>query len=79
MNMAEEDESNFDPDEELRDYDKVAKSLPVFCVSSRAYQKLSGRFQRDNDVSGFKSIDETQVSYKGASLQICGYSLSFSY
>ena len=32
---AEEDEENFDPENEVRDYDEVAKSLPVFCVSSR--------------------------------------------
>lgn len=42
-NAAEEDEEGFDPEEDLRDYDAVARSLPVFCVSSRAYQKLSGR------------------------------------
>ena len=34
----EEDEENFNPDVELRDYDQVARSLPVFCVSSRGYQ-----------------------------------------
>lgn len=43
----EEDEENFDPDVDLRDYDKVAETLPVFCVSSRAFQKLSGRLVRD--------------------------------
>jgi len=30
-------------------------------VSSRAYQKLSGRLQRDNDVSGFVTIEETEI------------------
>jgi hypothetical protein len=34
----EEDEENFNPDVELRDYEQVAQSLPVFCVSSRGYQ-----------------------------------------
>ena len=34
---AEEDEDNFNPDNDVRDYDEVAKSLPVFCVSSRGY------------------------------------------
>jgi hypothetical protein len=52
-NAAEEDEDNFNPDEELRDYDKVAESLPVFCVSSRAYQKMSGRLAKDDGVPGF--------------------------
>lgn len=60
-NAAEEDEDNFNPDEELRDYDKVAKSLPVFCVSSRAYQKMSGRLQKDDAVPGFKTPEETEM------------------
>ncbi len=29
---AEEDEENFNPDTEARDYDEVARGLPVFCV-----------------------------------------------
>ncbi|KAH7073915.1 hypothetical protein BKA63DRAFT_43281 [Paraphoma chrysanthemicola] len=60
-NAAEEDEANFNPDEDLRDYDEVAQSLPVFCVSSRAYQKLCGRFQKDCSVPGFKSPEETEM------------------
>lgn len=55
----DEDEENFNPDEDFRDYDEVARSLPVFCISSRAFQKLSGRLKRDKDVSGFKDIQET--------------------
>jgi hypothetical protein len=35
-NFAKEDEDNFNPEEEPRDSDHIAKSLPVFCVSSRA-------------------------------------------
>ncbi|KAI5361086.1 hypothetical protein J4E82_011739, partial [Alternaria postmessia] len=60
-NAAEEDEDNFDPDEELRDYDQVAKSLPVFCVSSRAYQKLCGRLVKDDPVPGFTNTEETGI------------------
>jgi DNA repair exonuclease SbcCD ATPase subunit len=41
--QEEENPDNFDPEDEVRDYQQVAESLPVFCVSSRAYQKLSGR------------------------------------
>ncbi|PCG92705.1 Hypothetical protein PENO1_087350 [Penicillium occitanis (nom. inval.)] len=60
--LAEEtDASNFNPDVDVRDYDKVAKSLPVFCVSSRAYQKLSGRFQKEANVPGFRTVEETEV------------------
>lgn len=44
-NAEEEDPDNFDPQGEIRDYDEVARTLPVFCVSSRAYQKLCGRMK----------------------------------
>jgi hypothetical protein len=60
-NAAEEDEDNFNPDEELRDYEAVARSLPVFCVSSRAYQKMSGRLQKDDPVPGFEVPEETEM------------------
>jgi hypothetical protein len=57
----EEDPDQFNPEEDLRDYVEVARSLPVFCVSSRAYQKLRGRLQRDNKVPGFRSAEETEI------------------
>jgi hypothetical protein len=60
---AEEENPDFDPEEELRDYDKVAKDLPVFCVSSRAYQKLSGRLVKDNTVRGFTDVEQTEVRF----------------
>ena len=66
-NAAEEDE-NFNPDDDFRDYDEVARSLSVFCVSSRAYQKLSGRLQRDFDVPGFQSSEETEVTFEALNL-----------
>ncbi|PKX89179.1 uncharacterized protein P174DRAFT_425114 [Aspergillus novofumigatus IBT 16806] len=34
--VEEEEAANFNPDVDARDYDDVAKSLPMFCVSSRA-------------------------------------------
>ena len=58
---AEEDEENFDPDAEARDYDEVARSLPVFCVSSRGYQKLQGRLRKDPHIAGFANIEETEI------------------
>jgi DNA repair exonuclease SbcCD ATPase subunit len=61
-NQAEENEEAFNPDEDLRDYDEVARSLPVFCVSSRAYQKMSGRLKKDENVPGFTTPEETGVS-----------------
>ncbi|KAL8800998.1 MAG: hypothetical protein Q9200_007076 [Gallowayella weberi] len=58
---AEEDISTFNPDEEIRDYDEVARSLPVFCVSSRGYQKLKGRLKKDGPIAEFKNIHETEI------------------
>lgn len=47
---------------DLRDYDAVAESLPVFCVSSRAFQGLSGRLQKDNvDIAGFQDLSDTEI------------------
>ncbi|KAI0583441.1 Dynamin-N domain-containing protein [Pyrenophora tritici-repentis] len=60
-NAAEEDEDQFNPDIEIRDYAQVANSLPVFCVSSRAYQKMCGRMLKDEPVPGFVSPDETEI------------------
>lgn len=58
----ETDEANFDPEQDIRDYEKVAESLPVFCVSSRAYQQLRGRLKKDNfSNDGFKSVEDTEV------------------
>ncbi|KAI9653730.1 MAG: hypothetical protein M1821_006924 [Bathelium mastoideum] len=62
VNAEEEDPENWDPEgPDIRDYDKVAQSLPVYCISSRAYQKLSGRLKRDSELPGFTDIDETEV------------------
>ena len=58
---AEEDEENFNPDAEIRDYDEVARSLPVFCVSSRGYQKLQGRLRKDAPIAGFTNLEETEI------------------
>jgi hypothetical protein len=55
------DAANFDPEKDARDYDEVAKSLPVYCVSSRGYQKLMGRLKKDADVPGFKDVVETEI------------------
>lgn len=58
---AEEDEENFNPDAEIRDYDEVAQGLPVFCVSSRGYQKLQGRLRKDPHIAGFTTVEETEI------------------
>ena len=33
----------------------------MFCVSSRAYQKLKGRHRKDKAVPGFEHVDETEI------------------
>ncbi|KAI1268139.1 hypothetical protein F5Y18DRAFT_377543 [Xylariaceae sp. FL1019] len=61
-NALDEDDANFDPDQDIRDYDAVARSLPVFCVSARAYQKLCGRLVKDNFQSqGFPDVADTEI------------------
>ncbi|KAF7869938.1 hypothetical protein EAF04_004722 [Stromatinia cepivora] len=60
-NAEEEDAENFNPDEDIRDYDAVARSLPVFCVSSRAYQQLNGRLRKDAKIPGFRNVQETEI------------------
>lgn len=58
----EEDELSFDPDEMIRDYEDVARSLTVFCVSARAYQKLTGRLEKDTvHIDGFASLGDTEI------------------
>ncbi|KAK5631980.1 hypothetical protein RRF57_007694 [Xylaria bambusicola] len=51
------DPNNFDPEQEKRDYAEVGRSLPLYCVSSRAYQSLS----RNEQVKGFHDVDSTQI------------------
>ncbi|KAK5652529.1 hypothetical protein OQA88_10435 [Cercophora sp. LCS_1] len=60
---AEHDEDEFDPSVEERDYEKISAELPVFCVSSRAYQKMSGRLEteRVDNASGFIDIESTEI------------------
>ncbi|KAK3692105.1 hypothetical protein B0T22DRAFT_435429 [Podospora appendiculata] len=58
---AQQDEENFDPAYEARDYQKVAAQLPVFCVSSRGFQKLSVRLDKDKPYEGFRSLEDTEI------------------
>lgn len=55
------DGENFDPEAQLRDYTEVANQLPVFCVSSRGYQKLKGRLKKDGDPPVFENVDQTGI------------------
>lgn len=58
---ASHDEENFNPSCVHRDYKEVAQKLPVFCVSSKAYQKLSGRLENDEPTIGFDCLEETEI------------------
>lgn len=58
---AEDDSDNFNPQEDKRDYEKVARDLKVFCVSSRAYQQLARRLKNDHAVPGFTEKEQTEV------------------
>ena len=55
------DEDSFDPSYVHRDYREVAKKLRVFCVSSKAYQKISGRLEKDGPVTGFTRLADTEI------------------
>ncbi|RPA80576.1 hypothetical protein BJ508DRAFT_128679 [Ascobolus immersus RN42] len=65
---AADDESfaNADPDSDLevikmrRDYGAVERSFPVFCVSSRAYQRFKGRLGEEKD-DKFKDEESTEI------------------
>lgn len=55
------DEEGFNPDKDLRDYAQIAAAVPVFCVSSRAFQKLRGRLERDAHVEGFANMGDSEI------------------
>lgn len=56
-----ENDDLFDPENDIRDYDEIATMLPVFCVSSRAYQKKKQRLVKDDPIQGFPTEYETEV------------------
>ncbi|QSS64668.1 hypothetical protein I7I51_01738 [Histoplasma capsulatum] len=61
LDEANAEGESFDPSVDFRDYDQVARALPVFCVSSKAYQKLKGRLRRDHAVKAFCNTEETEI------------------
>lgn len=56
-----ENEELFDPQHDIRNYDAIASSFPVFCVSSRAYQKAEGRLLDDEKMIGFPALKDTGI------------------
>ncbi|GJC85362.1 nuclear GTPase SLIP-GC [Colletotrichum liriopes] len=61
-NTADQSDVFFNPDQPRRDYNKIKTGLPVFCISSRAYQKLKGMMQNEDfNTSGYRSLDDTGI------------------
>lgn len=58
---AQADDENFDPSIKQRDYDEVGRSLPVFCVSSKAYQQLRMQTKRETRVEGFRNLTDSEI------------------
>ncbi|KAI4206429.1 MAG: hypothetical protein LQ348_000989 [Seirophora lacunosa] len=58
--LAVEDE-HYENEIVSRDYDEVARTLPVFCVSANGYQRLKGRLRKDTFDPKFKHIEETEI------------------
>ncbi|POS69620.1 hypothetical protein DHEL01_v211986 [Diaporthe helianthi] len=62
LDIAEaQDDENFDPSVEIRDYDVVARSLPVFTISAKAYQQISRPKKRETEVAGFRTLLDTEI------------------
>ena len=47
--------------EPARDYGELARNLPVFCASSRAYQKMRSDQGTSPPISGFQTVEETEI------------------
>ncbi|KAL1740588.1 hypothetical protein HDZ31DRAFT_85351 [Schizophyllum fasciatum] len=55
----EKDPDNFDPTQNIRDYDAI--DLPVFTASSRDYVRLKNIVKGDGDPSCFDNVDDTGI------------------
>lgn len=44
-----------------RNYEDVARSFPVFCISSKAYQQFRKPTSREVRVKGFKTIEDSEI------------------
>ncbi|KAJ9154757.1 Nuclear GTPase SLIP-GC [Pleurostoma richardsiae] len=58
---AGEDGQDFDPSKLKRDYNEVARSLPVFCISNRAFEQVWEGAQIESPIQGFRTLDETEI------------------
>ncbi|PPR06571.1 hypothetical protein CVT24_001752 [Panaeolus cyanescens] len=55
----ERDPENFNPTQNLRDYDAI--DLPVFTVSSRDYVRLKGQVKGDGAAACFSNVEDTGI------------------
>ncbi|KAK2605099.1 hypothetical protein N8I77_007970 [Diaporthe amygdali] len=60
---AQADDVNFDPSIKQRDYHEMGRSLPVFCVSSKAYRALRKRTKRQDPVKGFRTLMDSEIPH----------------
>ncbi|PWY95777.1 hypothetical protein BO94DRAFT_562395 [Aspergillus sclerotioniger CBS 115572] len=58
---AEDDDTEAQARAPSQDYEELEKNLPVFCVSTRAYQGLRGRPDMVKVVGGFSQLEETEI------------------
>lgn len=58
-----ENEEDIDVSPDAASCDEMARKLPVFCVSSRAYLKLTGKLTEDEAVRGFETAWDTEIPY----------------
>ncbi len=66
-----DNDPDFDPEKDLRDYQKLQDSLQVFCVSSRAFQKLRDPSRHDglHSFAGFQDEEDTEIPQLQAHLR----------
>lgn len=56
-----QDSEDYDPSVTKRDYEQVASSLPVFCISSKAYQQFRKPARGETRVEGFRAVEDSQI------------------
>lgn len=55
------DEESAFPGSDDHDFEKIAQSLPVYCVSSRGYQSMLGRELEDASIPAYRTPEDTQI------------------
>ncbi|KAF6800951.1 tat pathway signal sequence [Colletotrichum sojae] len=60
---VKENEEAFDPNQAGKDYTRISENLPVFCVSSHAYQRMNGQMMvGDFTTAGFRNRLDTGIT-----------------